>query len=141
RVMVSILTGSERVWREVYSRRRWDRLAGVTAPPAQPGATPLARLCDAGGLPPPPWMLGHRGAPAEATENSVASLLAAAAAGADAIECDVQLTADGEPVVFHDWTLERLAAEPAVVEATPWRELRSRTLRDPARGTTAQPLP
>src|SRR5690606_23575806 len=48
---------------------------------------------------------------------------------------------DGEPVVFHDWTLERLAAEPAVVEATPWRELRSRTLRDPARGTTAQPLP
>lgn len=40
-------------------------------------------------------------------ENSVSAARAAIAAGFG-VECDVQLTADGELVVFHDETLERL---------------------------------
>ena len=40
-------------------------------------------------------------------ENSPAAF-AAAARGGFAIECDVQLTADGEAVVFHDYDLDRL---------------------------------
>nr|WP_210330822.1 MULTISPECIES: glycerophosphodiester phosphodiesterase family protein [unclassified Methylocystis] len=40
-------------------------------------------------------------------ENSISAARAAIAAGFG-VECDVQLTADGELVVFHDETLERL---------------------------------
>jgi glycerophosphoryl diester phosphodiesterase len=43
-------------------------------------------------------------------ENSLAACAAAAARGFG-VECDVQLTADDEAVVFHDFTLERLTAE------------------------------
>jgi glycerophosphoryl diester phosphodiesterase len=42
-------------------------------------------------------------------ENSAAAFAAAIAAGYG-IECDVQLTADGQAAVFHDDTLERLTA-------------------------------
>ena len=39
-------------------------------------------------------------------ENTLPSLRAAFAAGADLIEIDVHRTSDGELVVFHDWTLD-----------------------------------
>ncbi|MEN2422244.1 glycerophosphodiester phosphodiesterase [Streptomyces rimosus] len=53
-------------------------------------------------------VIGHRGAPYEARENTLASLRAALEAGADAVEIDVRLTADRVPVLLHDATLERL---------------------------------
>lgn len=43
-------------------------------------------------------------------ENSPSAALAAVEKGF-AIECDVQLAADGEAMVFHDFTLDRLTAE------------------------------
>jgi glycerophosphoryl diester phosphodiesterase len=43
-------------------------------------------------------------------ENSLEAASGAIAAGMG-IECDVQLTRDGEAAVFHDWELERLTAE------------------------------
>ncbi len=49
-------------------------------------------------------------------ENS-ASAARAAMARNFAIECDVQLTADGEAVVFHDFTLDRLTVETGHVAA------------------------
>ncbi|OZA73733.1 MAG: glycerophosphodiester phosphodiesterase [Caulobacter sp. 39-67-4] len=53
--------------------------------------------------------IAHRGlwTPGGAPENSLAAFQAACARGY-AIELDVQLTADGEAVVFHDDRLERL---------------------------------
>lgn len=39
-------------------------------------------------------------------ENSIASMQAAFAAGADVVEIDVQPTTDGRFAVFHDWTLD-----------------------------------
>jgi glycerophosphoryl diester phosphodiesterase len=39
--------------------------------------------------------------------ENTASAARAAIAARYAIECDVQITADGEAVVFHDFTLER----------------------------------
>src|SRR6266566_7688803 len=50
---------------------------------------------------------GHRGDPASAPENTFASFEAAAAAGVDFIETDIQRTADGALVLFHDDTLDR----------------------------------
>ncbi len=44
------------------------------------------------------------------TENSPSAFRAAIAAGLG-IECDIQQSADGEPMVFHDWDLDRLTAE------------------------------
>lgn len=49
-----------------------------------------------------PLVLGHRGAPLVATENSIDALAAAFAAGLDGIETDVQRTRDGVLVLHHD---------------------------------------
>lgn len=46
--------------------------------------------------------MAHRGASAEAPENTLAAFEAAVSAGADLIEMDIRLTADGIPVVLHD---------------------------------------
>lgn len=52
-------------------------------------------------------IIAHRGASAEAPENTLAAFERALAAGADMIELDVRLSADGVPVVIHDETLSR----------------------------------
>jgi glycerophosphoryl diester phosphodiesterase len=57
--------------------------------------------------------LAHRGLHDRARgviENSFAAADAAAAAGYG-IECDIQLSGDGEAIVFHDETLDRLTSE------------------------------
>ena len=61
--------------------------------------------------------IAHRGwHGAGRPENSLAAAEAACEAGF-AVECDVQLTADGEAVVFHDATLDRLTGDPGRIEA------------------------
>ncbi len=54
-------------------------------------------------------VLGHRGGRGEGwpDENSLAAFARAVAEGADGVELDVRLTADGVPVVFHDPVLAR----------------------------------
>lgn len=54
-----------------------------------------------------PLIIGHRGAPAVALENTLPAFEAAIAAGADGIEFDVRLSSDGVPVIIHDDTLTR----------------------------------
>lgn len=63
----------------------------------------------------------HDGGPAR-PENSLAAIDAAVAAGF-AVEIDLRLSRDGEAVVFHDETLERLAGRPERVDALTWPEL------------------
>jgi glycerophosphoryl diester phosphodiesterase len=52
-------------------------------------------------------VIAHRGASAYAPENTLRAFELAARQGADMCEIDVQLTADGELVVFHDDTTVR----------------------------------
>lgn len=52
-------------------------------------------------------IVAHRGAPRQAPENTIEAFGLAVAAGANAIELDVHLTADGELAVIHDATLDR----------------------------------
>lgn len=47
-------------------------------------------------------MVAHRGASAREPENTLAAFEAAVREGADVIELDVRLTADGVPVILHD---------------------------------------
>jgi len=48
------------------------------------------------------WIVGHRGAPRRAQENTIDSLDWAESLGADAVEFDLRQTRDGEAVLFHD---------------------------------------
>lgn len=59
---------------------------------------------------PRPLALAHRGHSIAYPENTMAAFRAAVAAGADAIESDVHLTADGQLVMLHDATLDRTAS-------------------------------
>lgn len=56
-----------------------------------------------------PLIVGHRGASAVAPENTLAAFRTAFRTGAEGIEFDVRLAADGVPVVIHDETLQRTA--------------------------------
>lgn len=56
---------------------------------------------------PRPVIIAHRGASAHAPENTLSALKLALEQGADAVEFDVQLSADKKVVVIHDSTLDR----------------------------------
>ena len=58
-------------------------------------------------VPGPPWILGHRGTPLEAPENTLSSLQRAVALGLDGFEYDVRACATGELCLLHDAMLER----------------------------------
>lgn len=54
-------------------------------------------------------LIAHRGFSSQAPENTFAAFDLAIDSGFAAIELDVQLTADGIPVVLHDGELQRVA--------------------------------
>jgi glycerophosphoryl diester phosphodiesterase len=64
-------------------------------------------------------------------ENTLSAARAAIAKNF-AIECDLQLTADGEAIVFHDDSLDRLTPASGPVRARPLAELKAIPLRDTA---------
>jgi glycerophosphoryl diester phosphodiesterase len=69
-------------------------------------------------------VIGHRGACAEAPENTLAAFRRAAELGVDGFELDVRVTADGVAVVFHDPTLERTTDRSGAVADLPFAYLR-----------------
>lgn len=68
-------------------------------------------------------VIAHRGASADAPENTMAAFRAAWAVGADAIELDVQVTRDGEVVALHDSSLRRTTGRPGEVKDWDWADL------------------
>ena len=78
-----------------------------------------------------PLMVGHRGNSGLAPENTAAAFAQARAAGADLVETDVRLSADGELFLFHDSTGARTTN---VEQAYPDRS------GDPITSFTAQEL-
>lgn len=54
-----------------------------------------------------PQVVAHRGASAVVAEHTLGAYLAALDAGAEALECDVRLTADGHLVCVHDRKIHR----------------------------------
>ncbi len=76
------------------------------------------------GLRPPDFHIAaHRGALLEQPENTIAAFAAAVALGADELELDVRLSADGVLVVHHDDTLVRTAGRTERVAELTWEEL------------------
>jgi glycerophosphoryl diester phosphodiesterase len=76
-----------------------------------------------------PLIIAHRGASAEAPENTLASFRRALALRVDGIELDVQLSRDGVPMVFHDDTLDRLTGRRGSIAHFTRRELRGFSVR------------
>lgn len=62
-----------------------------------------------------PLIIGHRGASADAPENTLAAIALAAEQTADGVEFDVQLSADGHPILLHDDTVDRTTNGSGVV--------------------------
>lgn len=104
-------------------------MAALSAPPtvvAAAGAAVLAADVD-------PQVIGHRGDPSQAVENSIAGLRAAEGAGADLVEMDIQETADGGWVLLHDVGLGRLTGDERDVHELTLEEVTSLTLRQDGR--------
>lgn len=70
-----------------------------------------------------PQVVAHRGASYENAEHTLNAYLKALEAGADAVECDVRLTADGHLVCLHDRDVRRTAERPGVVSTMSLAEL------------------
>lgn len=67
-----------------------------------------------------PVVIAHRGASAVAPENTASAIREALRLGAKVIEFDVRMTSDGQLVLFHDDTLDRLAGRPGSIESLEW---------------------
>lgn len=68
-------------------------------------------------------ILAHRGASDARLENTLPAFQHALERGADGVELDVQLSRDGEVVVFHDADLARLAGRQQRIEHMTWDEI------------------
>ncbi len=72
---------------------------------------------------PAPQVVAHRGASDQRAEHTLGAYLEALDAGADGLECDVRLTADGHLVCFHDRDLRRTGQRRGVVSTLELSEL------------------
>ncbi|WP_426243187.1 glycerophosphodiester phosphodiesterase family protein [Nocardioides sp. LHG3406-4] len=70
-----------------------------------------------------PQVVAHRGASEENAEHTLGAYLRALDVGADALECDVRLTADGHLICVHDRDLRRTASTNGVVSTMRLAEL------------------
>lgn len=73
---------------------------------------------------PLPQLVAHRGDRARFPENTLPALEGALALGARYVEFDIQVAADGVPVLAHDVTLERTGGRPEDVRDVPSTVLR-----------------
>lgn len=71
----------------------------------------------------PPWILGSRGVPLEAPENTRAGCAVAAALGLDGVAIDLRACASGEIVAHADADLERTTDHHGLVAERSWRDL------------------
>ena len=72
-----------------------------------------------------PFAIAHRGASKIAPENTLSALKKAKENGATWVECDVQLTKDNYPVIFHDTTLARTTNGHGFLLATAFSKIQS----------------
>jgi|GEM_PF-156167 len=93
---------AEAIQRRAHRQRGDEQLRAMRGPLPRQSALAAWRAPGAAFM-----VIGHRGAAGHAPENTLASLALGHALGADALEIDVHLSADGVPVVIHDATVDR----------------------------------
>ncbi len=72
-----------------------------------------------------PQLVAHRGYALHYPENTLLALRKAVKAGACYLEFDIQLTADGVPILLHDATLQRMAGVDAAIHEISLAEART----------------
>ncbi len=80
-----------------------------------------------------PKLIAHRGYPQYFPENTIVGIGAAIEAGARYVEIDIQLTADQEPVLFHDRDLKRMCGNNGSIHNYTLDQLRSLRASEPER--------
>jgi len=83
----------------------------------------------------------HRGAHSREPENSLAAIEAAITEGADIVEIDVAVTADGTPVLMHDRTVDRTTTGKGMVEAKTASEVAALRLKQRGGGVSQEAPP
>ena len=73
-----------------------------------------------------PKIYAHRGASIDFPEHTCAAYEAAIHQGADGFECDVRLTKDSVPILWHDPTMEKMAANTGDIAALTFDEVQDR---------------
>lgn len=73
-----------------------------------------------------PKIYAHRGASIDFPEHTRAAYEAAIHQGADGFECDVRLTKDDVPILWHDSTMERMAGNTGDIAALTFDEIQDR---------------
>jgi glycerophosphoryl diester phosphodiesterase len=68
--------------------------------------------------------MAHRGASAYAPDNTIEAINKAFELGADGIEIDVQMSRDGELFLFHDWDLEKVTGDKALITSKTMAEIK-----------------
>jgi len=71
-----------------------------------------------------PWVIGHRGIPSLAPENTMEGFRLAYENGADILESDIFITKDGHIVIMHDPTLDRTTTGTGNIENYTLAELK-----------------
>ena len=117
-------TGELRRFFRLRLRSRWIPVAALVGLSGVLAAIVLRR----GGARPRkddwPTNFAHRGASAQAPENTIEAFRLAVEAGAGGLELDVHMTLDGEIVVIHDRTVDRTTEGSGVVAEMGLDELR-----------------
>jgi glycerophosphoryl diester phosphodiesterase len=88
-----------------------------------------------------PRYVAHRGGAARWPENSLTAFRGAIAGGAQLLELDVHLTADGEVAVIHDPTLDRTTTASRPLARCTAGDLRRARLRGPDGAPTDDCVP
>lgn len=70
-----------------------------------------------------PPVIAHRGAGADAPENTLAAIRSAHEQGANWIEVDIKITYDGVPILMHDDTLDRTTTGQGPVAEKTWDDI------------------
>jgi glycerophosphoryl diester phosphodiesterase len=84
---------------------------------------------------PGPIPFAHRGGGIEAVENTMAAFEMSVGLGYRYLETDVQMTADGVLLAFHDDDLQRTCGRPGKISELPWSEVQT------ARVDGKEPIP
>lgn len=79
------------------------------------------------------YLVAHRGWQRRFPENTLLAVKGALDAGARYIEVDIQVSADGEPVLFHDDTLDRLCRQSGAIADYSYAQLQQFSAYEPDR--------
>lgn len=85
------------------------------------------------------WIIAHRGYHQNLIENTLEAFNEAFKKGAHFVECDIQLSSDGVPVIFHDDSLERFTKNSTNLYRNSLSQLQEVTLSEKDKPTAKIP--